>query len=179
MDRRKFLVTTAMALSVPLVGCLDAATADGNGPTERPWTPSYPTDGPSGVHDLLVENHTDSTEAAWLRVVREDGATLVDGRYELPDGRGIEFEDVAAWATTYTIDLAIDGRDVTSFEWYTDECGPDAEAPEDGGSRNAAVRVEAASDDGGERVSLVVDQCDAIVAGTVPTGPAEAFRLDG
>lgn len=179
MDRRRFLATTGIALSAPLVGCLDAVTADAGQPPERPWTPGEPIDDPDGTHHLYVENRTDSTEAAWLRVVREDGATLVDGRYELPDGRGIEFEDVATWETAYTIDLAIDGEDVTSFEWYTDECGRDSEAPGDGGSRNAAVRVGEASGDGGERVSLVVDQCDAIVAGTVPTGSAESFRIDG
>ncbi|MEF8756927.1 MAG: hypothetical protein V5A33_01700, partial [Halobacteriales archaeon] len=110
MNRRKFLGTTGIGLVPPLVGCLGGTTADQTTTPDRPWTPSDPTEDLEGVHHLFVENHTDTTEAAWLRVVREDGATIVDGRYELPDGRGIKFEDIAAWETTYTVELAIDGE---------------------------------------------------------------------
>lgn len=179
MNRRTFLATIESILSIPLVGCLVGTTPDEGDSPERPWPPSDPIEDPDGTHHLFVENHTATTETAWLKVVREDGTSLVDGRYELPDGRGIKFESIAAWGTTYTIHLAIDGEDVASLKWDTEECGPDSEASGDSGSRNAVVRVKVASDnEDGERVSLVVDQCDALHAPGVPTGSAEAFRLD-
>ncbi len=178
MDRREFLAATGVGLAVPLGGCTRGALTASGSP-DRPWTPSDPAESPVGVHHLFVENYTDTSEAAWLRVVREDGAALIDGRYELPDGRGIKFEDIAAWETTYTIDLAIDGEEVISLEWYTEECGDDSEASGEGGSRNAAVRVEAApAGTDAHDVSLAVDECDALVAPGLPTGPATAFRLD-
>ena len=176
MDRRKFLATTGIGLVTPLVGCLSGPTADQTTTPDRPWTPSDPIEDPDGTHHLFVENHTNTTEAAWLRVVREDGATLVDGRYELPDGRGIKFEEIAAWETTYTVELAIDGEDMATLEWYTEECGRDSEAPD--GSRNGAVRVKDVSDGDEQRVSFVMDQCDALYSPGVPIGPAEGFRLD-
>lgn len=186
MDRREFLATVGVALAAPLSGCLDETgtendsagprTSTGDDSSDRPWPPSDPVETPDGAHHLFVANHTDTTEQAWLRVVRKDGVALVDGRYELPDERGIEFEAIAAWETTYTIDLAIDGEDVTSLEWHTEACGSASEASGDGGSRNATVRIE--DSDTGDRVSFVVDQCDALFAPEVPTGPAEAFRLD-
>ena len=180
MDRRQVLASTGIALSVPLAGCSDATTAGDDGAPDRPWSASEPVDEPDGTHDLVVENHTDTTRPAWLRVVREDGTAVVDGRYELPDGRGIEFEDVAARETTYTVELAVDGEDVRRLEWETPECGSDSEASNGGGSRSATVRVEPPSDGGDEhRVSIHVDQCDAIVGPTLPTGPAADFRLDG
>lgn len=161
-----------MVAASGLSGC--SALAD-DAPPQRPWPAGDPVDDPAGVHDLFVENHTDTTEPAWLRVVREDDAVLVDGRYELPDGRAIRFEDVAAWETTYTIDLAIDGEARRTLDWHTDACGSESEAPD--GSRNAAVIVEESGGDG-EWLSLRVDECDAIVAGSVPTGSADSFRLD-
>lgn len=178
MDRRTVLATTGIALTAPLSGCSSPSAADKNGTPDRPWAASDPIENPDGAHHLVVENHTDTTRPAWLRVVREDGAALVDGRYELPDGRGIEFEDIAAWQTTYTIELAIDGDDVTSREWYTEECGSDSEAAGGSGSRNATVRVEEPSDDGDHQISLVTDECDALYGPGLPRGPAEGFRLD-
>lgn len=178
MDRREFLAATGVSLAVPLGGCTSSGLTASGSP-DRPWTPSDFTESSDGVHHLFVENYTDTTEAAWLRVVREDGSALVDGRYELPDGRGIRFEDIAAWKTTYTIDLAIDGEGAISLEWYTEECGDDSEAPGGSGSRNAAVRVEAATAGTDVHdISLAVDECDALVAPRLPTGPATAFRLD-
>lgn len=176
MNRRTFLASTGGGLSAPLVGCLGDTTADQTTPSDQPWTPSAPIEDPDGIHHLFVENYTDTSETAWLRVGCEDGATLVDGRYELPDGRGIEFDDIAAWETTYTVELAIDGEDVAALEWHTAACDPDSEAPD--GSRNGAVQVEDAADSNERRISFVTDQCDAIRVPDVPVGPAEAFRLD-
>lgn len=177
MDRRRFLATTGAALAPSVAGCLGGRTDDRSDDADRDRTTAETTGARDGVHDLFVENHTSTTETAWIGVVREDGARLVDGRYELPDERGLEFESIAAWETAYTIELAIDGEDATSLEWYTKECGPGSEAPGDSGSRNAFVRVqEPASEDG--RVSMVRDECDALHGPAVPVGPAESFRLD-
>lgn len=114
-----------------------------------------------------------------MRVVREDGAYLVDGRYELPDERGIEFDDVAAWETTYTVDVAIDGEPTRSVEWHTESCNG-TESP-NSGSRDAGVRVLAAEDDPdrAHRLELHVNQCDALgMASQLPAGPASTFKLD-
>lgn len=178
MDRRTFLAATGAGLSVALAGCSLGGGEDRAGTTDRSRTPGDATGTPGGAHDLYVENFTSRTETARIGVVRADGTALVDGRYELPDERGLEFEDLAAWETTYTIELAIDGADPVSLEWYTRPCGPDSEAPGESGSRNAFVRLEAGAGDVEQRVSLVVDQCDALYGPEVPVGPAESFRLD-
>jgi hypothetical protein len=175
MDRRRFLVTGGVALSTPLVGCLDALPVAGDTIPERPWVQNDPVETPDGTHDLFVENRTETTEAAWLRVTSEGTDTLVDGRYELPDMRGIKFEGIARWQTTSPIDIAIDDENRVSLEWYTAECGSESVAPD--GSRNASVRVMEPSPDD-DRVELRIDQCDALYAPSVPTGPAEYFRLD-
>lgn len=175
MDRRQFLATTAVALSTPLIGCLDGVPLAGAATPERPWPPSESVVNSDGSHHLFIENHTETTEAAWVRVTSETGETLVDGRYELPDMRGIKFESIARWETTYTIDIAIDGEDRLSLKWVTPECGSGSEAP--GGSRNASVRVMEPSSDV-DRIELLIDQCDALYAPGVPAGSAEYFRLN-
>lgn len=175
MHRRQFLATTAVGLSSSLVGCLDGTIPFNGSTPDRPWPPSEPVEDPEGTHHLYLENHTETTEAAWVRVASEAGTTLVDGRYELPDMRGITFEAIADWETTYTIDLAIDDEDPVALEWFTAACGSDSEALD--GSRNAAVRVSESSGDD-DRVELRIDGCDEIHAPSVPAGSAEAFRLD-
>lgn len=180
MKRREFTVAGGL-LMVGFAGCLGN---DEDSPPERPWPESETVDDPDGVHDLFIENHMDTTEAAWVRVVRDDGARVVDGRYELPDRRGIEFEDVAAWETTYTVEVAIDGEPVRSVEWYTEACGTGSES--DGGSRDAGVRVLPAEGDGDDegdvgehRLEFKMNQCDAVgFANSLPAGPAASFRLD-
>lgn len=180
MQRREFVASGATALAGTAVlagaaGCLAGGDRD---PSERPWTEQERIDDPDGEHDLYVENHTDTTEPAWVRVVREDGAYLVDGRYELPDERGIEFDEVAAWETTYTVDVAIDGEPTRSVEWHTESCNG-TESP-NGGSRDAGVRVLAAEDDPdrAHRLELHVNQCDALgMASQLPAGPASTFKL--
>lgn len=170
MNRRTFLATAGAAVA----GCAGITDA---GTPAPPWPVTDPIADPDGTHDLFVENHTDRSETAWLRVVRNDDAVVVDGRYELPDGRGIRFDDVAAWERAYTIDIAIDGMDRRTFDWQTADCGSDAESADDDGSRNAAVRLEDVDPGDGTRLALRVDGCDAIDTGTVPTGSAERFRL--
>lgn len=179
MDRRSVLATAGSVLSVSISGCLRTTFAGENETVDRPWTASDPGGSADGAHHLVVENHTDTTRRAWLRVSNQEGAVVVDGRYELPDGRGIKFAEIAAWRTTYTIELAIDGDAVISLEWYTPNCGPDSEAPGESGSRNATVRIkEPAGEDDEHQISLVVDECDALYGPGLPTGPADAFRLD-
>lgn len=175
MHRREFVATGAAALA-GAAGCL----ANGETATpERPWTERERVEDPDGEHDLYIENHTETSEPAWVRVVREDGAYLVDGRYELPDERAIEFDGIAAWETTYTVEVAIAGEPTRSVEWYTDSC--DGNESPNGGSRDAGVRVLAAEDDPDQahRLELHVNQCDALgMASTLPAGPASTFRLD-
>lgn len=179
MDRRQLLATMGLAVAAPIGGCLDTTSGQTEDPPERPWDASDPIDEEDGEHHLFVENHTDATERAWLRVVREDGEHVVDGRYELPDGRGIEFEDIAAWETTYSIELALEQGTVHSQEWETPECGSASESPGSGGSRNATLRFETTGDSGdGPLVSIRVDQCDAIVGPDLPATPAEDRRVD-
>jgi hypothetical protein len=178
VHRRRALRVAGVTLAATLGGCLDADRGGESGTPERPWTASDPVESPAGAHHLFVENLTETTENAWLRLRREDGATLVDGRYELPDGRGFEFENVARWARTYTITVAIDGAEPVSMTWSTAACGSGSETGKDNGSRNAAVRVRSVEGDETNRVALVVDDCDALFSPAVPIGPAEAFRLD-
>ena len=175
MYRRKFLATAAGALSIPLIGCLAGSPDDTDTTPRRPWASNKLVENPDGTHHLFIENHTKTTEAAWVRVTNEDGEALVNGRYELPHMRGITFEEVASWKRTHTIDVAIDGEERVSLEWITAECGPESEASV--GSRNASVRVmEPSTTD--DRIELLIDQCDALYGPSVPVGPAEGFRLD-
>lgn len=88
LDRRTILKTAGIVVCSPLAGCGSDEPADEADSPDPPWAPSEPIESPDGVHHLYVVNHTDTSEAAWLLVVREDGATLVCSRYELPDGRG-------------------------------------------------------------------------------------------
>ena len=179
MDRRTFLGTTGGTLSTLMAGCIGEIATDGTRTPDPPWTPVEATEPPDGTHHLYVENHTSVTETAWIRVLRDDGGVLVDGRYELPDERGIKFESIAAWEQTYTIEIAIDGEDVVSRSWQTTPCDSGTETGGKGGSRNAVVRVtDGDSADEPNRITFVVDQCDALHAPGVPVGSADYFRLD-
>ena len=187
MNRRSFLAAAGLGLSVPLVGCVQApGSRQNDGPAGSSETDdaagSSETDGPTTEderrHDLVVENYTETTLMAEIRVLETDTA-IVDGRYELPDGRGIEFEDLAIWEHTYTIELSIEGGDPTAFSWQTKDCGAPEESPGSGGSRDATIRIEADSEaQGDHQLSLLVDECDAIYGPQLPTGPANGFRLE-
>lgn len=191
MDRRSFLATIGVGVSGSLVGCVQApgipgsdlpagssATADSSG-TDGTTEMDDSSTVNEPPHDLVVENHTDTTLTAHIRLAEKNGDTLVEDRFELPHGRGIEFDDIAAWERTYTIELAIDGGEIASFSWHTDECGPAEESPGSGGSRNATVRIEPDPEKPDERqISMVVDQCDALYGPELPTGPADGFRVE-
>lgn len=179
MDRRSVLVSAGSALSLSFSGCLGRTFAGGNETSNRPWTASSTSGAQDGTHHLVVENHTDTTLAAWLRVSKHEGPVIVDGRYELPDGRGIKFAEIAGWEMAYTIELAIDGEETTSLEWTTPTCGPDSEAPGKSGSRNATVLIKDPVGENEEhQISLMLDECDALYGPGLPTGPAATYRLD-
>lgn len=185
MNRRRFCALSATAVA-GLAGCLDSdsnsrsgdSPDDGDDNTdtfERPWDRRETSRATDGVHDLFVENHTDTTEPAWLRVRHADGSVLVDGKYELPSERAIEFDSLVGWDQTWTVDIAVRGLTQQSFEWSTPTCRSDSESGA-GGSRNGAVRLETGVD--GRQFDFRSDQCDAVQTGTLPAGPAESFRLD-
>lgn len=178
MQRRTFVMTIGSPLAASLAGCTSPFEGPTDGTDQPPWSPSDPIDDPDAVHHLYIENRTETTETAWIRVDRDDGATLINGRYELPDERAIEFESIAAWERTYTLRLAVEERDVRTLEWRTESCGEAEESPGSGGSRNAFVRLTPAGEAASERLSLVVDGCDALYGPELPTGNADAFRLD-
>ena len=180
MDRRTFCATTAAGITATLVGCV-GTTTDTDPETETLTRPELgtgtPTESgpPARPHDLYVMNYTTTTEVATVRVVDGDGTAVVDGRYELPNERGIEFEDVGAWEGTYTVELTIDGTDLGPLTWETPSCASVDEAPR--GSRNGYVRVR--NDEGDRlRATVAVDGCDAIVGTEHPTGPAQGFRVE-
>lgn len=135
--------------------------------------PELPTEDPDTRHDLVLENHDD--EDRRLAVTVEcDGDVLVDGAYELPDGRGAVFDDVAGREERYEIDATLDTGESASFTWETPSCNG-TEAPN--GSRNGAVAIESPHAD--ESLAFFQDQCDAIIVGAdVATGPAEQFELE-
>lgn len=180
MNRRRMMRTAGLAVTLPLAGCLNAGRFfDEHATPERPWAPSPVRGTPAGAHDLYVVNLTESRLAGWIRVVRDDTASIVNGRYDLPATGGLEFTDIGAWETTYTIEVAFDARTRISQYWSTAMCGADTLAPGETGSRNAILRILTASDaSDGERASLVTDQCDQLHKPAVPTGPAEGYRLD-
>lgn len=174
--RRRAVLASAGALAGALAGCLgrlgDGPGADGDG---NESDPDLPPDGVAeGDHRLYLANLDD--EPRTVDIVVTDGETgerVVDGTYELPDERGAEFATVAAWDRRYDVSVDVVAGGSAAFEWANGDCSG-GEATD--GSRNAAVRVQP----GGEEVTLVVDQCDAIVAGTaVPFGPAAEFAVDG
>lgn len=178
MDRRTFCATTAAAVTGSLVGCVGTPTdADPEPETPTGTAPQTetPTQSPAQPHDLYVMNYTTTTETATVQVIDGGGTDIVDGRYELPSERGIEFEDVGAWQRSYTVELSVDGTDLSPLTWATESCASVDEAPR--GSRNGYVQVRS---DGADRLqaTLAVDGCDEIIGPAYPTGPADGFRVE-
>lgn len=168
MNRRTFLAAAGVT---PFVGCV--------GTTESPGsetTTSEPESEPTTTkpHDLYIVNYTTTTEIATVHVRDEDGI-VVDGRYELPSERGIEFADIGAWEMTYTVELTIADTALGPLTWETESCEAIEEAPR--GSRDGYVQVRGDETDGHE-ATVAVGQCDAIYGPEYPTGPAEGFRVE-
>lgn len=126
-----------------------------------------------GDHHLYLMNLDDESRRIHLEVVRQStGETLIEGTYDVPDRRGGEFRDLAAWGDTYEVTATLESGHSKTFTWAIESCSG-SEAPK--GSRNGSVRV----DPGGTDLSFVADNCDEIIAGTeAPTGPAEQFEVD-
>ncbi len=197
--RRRTLLTTGAAALAATAGCLGenddpGGTSDGtddpatDDPTTEPPTDDPTTEPPTddtyatfappedAAHRLYVENLDDESHRMDVQVTAlETGETVLAGRFEAPDGRGIEFPEIAARDAVYGVQVAlVDAGPAAAFQWNAQACPEDSEAPN--GSRNGSVRVaEDAAD-----LSFVVDACDALVAGTeVSTGPPGNFALDG
>ncbi|WP_435349659.1 hypothetical protein [Haloarchaeobius sp. HRN-SO-5] len=165
--RRRALLTTGATVSASLSGCLGRLAADGRGTdtgTERDW---------NGEHDLVLANYDDEPRVLSV-VVELDGETLVDGTYELPDGRGGVFEDIGRWEERYEIDAELGSGESETFVWETTGCADVDEAPD--GSRDGGVGIQSPHGDG--ELSFYRDGCDALY-GDVPTGPASLFEVDG
>ena len=185
MDRRQFL--SISALSMFLSGCMDVSFDDDteNNPpapnetetetsTLEPESESpTPSQTPEQPHDLYIVNYTTTTEIAIVRVLNENGEALVEGQYELPSERGIEFEDIGARETEYTVELTIDGTELMPLTWFTASCASVGE----GGSRDGYVQLRR---DGSDRLqaTLAMDNCDEIFGPEYPTGPAQGFRVE-
>ncbi|MHC3381979.1 hypothetical protein [Haloarcula sp. H-GB5] len=189
MNRRQLLSVSALSMS--LTGCMGVSfdedtehnpptstatetereTSTLNSETKSP----APSQTPEQPHDLYVVNYTTTTEIATVRVLGETGNAVVEGQYELPSERGIEFEDIGAWETEYTVELTIDGTELTPLTWFTASCASVDEAPQ--GSRDGYVQLHR---DGSDRLqaTLAVDNCDAIIGPEYPTGPAKGFRVE-
>lgn len=196
MRRRALLGAGAGALAAA-AGCLDGIAGGGDdaddddgtddGGDDATDTPphdtttgsdsTYATFAPpsDAAHRLYVENLDDTAHPVDLAVrAVASGETVLAGRFEAPDGRGIEFPAVAARDANYEVRVALVDRDLAAlFQWTARSCDG-TEAPE--GSRNGSVRIA----EGATDLSFVVDACDALQAGAaVSTGPPGNFALDG
>lgn len=181
MRRRALLTAGATALGAT-AGCLsrfDGTNAvDGDGGADGSNTPDDDgtLDPPEDAeHRLYVENFDAESHLVDVRVTDADtGDVVLAGRYEAPDGRGVEFPELAVRGETYEVSVSLPGAGLTrAFEWTARSCSG-SEAP--GGSRNGSVRIA----EGLAEVTFVDDACDALTAGAqVPTGPAEYFAVDG
>jgi hypothetical protein len=136
---------------------------------------STPAQTPEQPHDLYIVNYTTTTEIATVRVLDENGNAVVEGQYELPSERGIEFEDIGARKKEYKIELMIDGTELMPLTWFTASCASVDEAPR--GSRDGYVQLRRDSSDRLQAI-LDVDGCDAIIGPEYPTGSAQGFRVE-
>lgn len=189
MNRRHFLSISALSMS--LAGCMEESF--GNGTEDNPPTSSVteteteasatdseigsltPSQTPEQPHHLYIVNYTTTTEIGSVRVLNENGNTIVKGQYELPSERGIEFEDIGTWETKYTVELTIDGTELTPLTWFTASCTSVDGAQR--GSRDGYVQLR---QDGssGLQATLAVDGCDEIIGPEYPTGLAQGFRVE-
>ncbi|WP_440990029.1 hypothetical protein [Haloarchaeobius baliensis] len=188
--KRRALLATVGAAATALAGCTglldggstdepdddgDSTPNDGTTPNDGDSTPNdgtTPSDGDT-PHDLYLANLRDETLRIHVELRRTDtDETLVSGTYELDGGQAAEFENVAGWDGEYAVTATLPTDASATYDWPTESC------PDESYSRNASLRVggETADADG---FSFVVDNCDAIVAGTAASaGPAEHFRVE-
>lgn len=192
MDRRTFLATIGVGTSIPAVGCLGAfgesdTAGDGSGDGENDGESDdgdaddgETDDGETGIHHLFLVNLDDAPRRIDLEVVdRGENEPVIEGTYELPDERGGEFREVAAWDETYEVRATLESGVSETFAWEIERCpateAEGGESESETGSRNASVGIEPNADD----LSFVTDSCDEIVAGTaVPVGPARQFVVE-
>lgn len=168
----------AETVSFPTDSCdeIQAGAAVPTGPAEQfaiEGCESGSTDDDDQRHHLYVENVTDESRRLSLRARRCD-ETIVDGTYDVPDERGIEFEDVAGWDDWIVLEASLESGPTEAFSWVLEDCSG---LGGKGGSRNASVRILPA--DAESEFEFVVDNCDEITAGAeVPVGPADYFEVD-
>lgn len=194
MDRRQLLAATGITLTTSLAGCYGLDPRPGDGEDGTPDGNGEADDGEDGTHgedddaagsqvsthSLFVENLDEAARRLDVEVTgREDDDHLIEGTYEVPDERGIEFRREIAWDRTFEVTVTLESGLSDSFEWAIASC-PGARAEDGGseqqdGSRNGSVRIEPDAAD----LSFVTDSCDEIVAGTeVATGPAENYEVE-
>lgn len=194
MDRRQLLAATGITLTTSLAGCYgldprpgdgEDGTPDGNGETDdgEDGTDGEDDDATGSqvsTHSLFVENLDEAARRLDVEVTgREDDDNLIEGTYEIPDERGIEFRREIAWDRTLEVTVTLESGVSDAFDWSVASCpgarAADGESEQQGGSRNGSVRIEPDAAD----LSFVTDSCDEIVAGTeVATGPAENYEVE-
>lgn len=182
MDRRRFLTTSGIALSMSLAGCFglygNSGTTDKG--SDDPGDDGGGSETPQkAIHSLFVENLDSEAHRINIKVVGDGGEPLIEGSYEIPDERGIEFQQEVQWGEQFEVTMTLESGLSGTFDWEIASCpGPKAEdggseSPE--GSRNGSVRIES----GAEELSFVTDSCDEIIAGTeVATGPAGHYEAE-
>lgn len=182
MDRCHFFNASGIVLSLSLVGCFGSDespgdTGDGSNDLENDGDGSEGTQ--AATRSLFVENLDHETRRAELDVVSKECDAVIEGTYEIPDVRGIEFRQEVTWSEEFEVTTTLESDLSETFVWEIASCpGPEAEeggSELPGGSRNGSVRIEP----GAEELSFGTDSCDEIIAGSeVAIGPAENYEVE-
>lgn len=170
--RRRVLASTVAGIAGALAGCLDGL-ANGDDADEDDEDDDIPPGGiGDGEHRLYLANLDDATHEIDLEVYdRHAEERVVDGTYELPGGKGAEFEPIAGVEIRYDVTATVADGGSLDVTWAPGPCDTTG-----GSSQNAAVRIQP----GGEELTLVEDNCDEISAGTSASfGPAAEFYVEG
>lgn len=198
MNRRQLLAATGLTLTATLAGCYGLDPRDDSGDDGDPGGDrddgeagddgangddggtEATDDGQASTHSLFVENLDDEARRLDVDVTdREDEGPLIEGTYEVPDERGIEFRRELEWGRSFDVTVTLESGVSDTFEWAIESCpgarAEDGGSEQQGGSRNGSVRIEPDA----EELSFVTDVCDEIVAGTeVAVGPAENYEVE-